>query len=354
MIIALLLAHTIRVMKCYTLIIWLMLSYAKSYAQPTLTASTSNPIVGEQYYEYYCKTAGVAVGASGAGITWNYSALIDTASDTVSIVTCASTPYCDSFAGSNAVAKRHINDYYWAYNTDVDKWEIVASYQANPFPTFAYQHRPYRFLKYPITYADAWHDTSYYTVLSNYQHTSQSQYHNAEGYGTLITPAGTFTNCLLVHTTAYIADTHFHVSPPFIQYFRQENFFWYQPATHHNLLMISQLFDSTTISMPGTEIEKKVQFGSPSMLTSVAQVSGESKIAVFPNPAVDYLYLQLPPDMLNAEVALTDITGRLVATSIEQFNARRTLLIAALPSGIYLAQVKSGDFVATKKVVIAR
>lgn len=335
-------------MKNYTLVALLVLLFHSATAQPTLTAATSNPVIGEQFYTYYCKTAGVPPGAAGAGITWDYSALVDTAFDTVSIMACGSTPYCDSFLGDvTSVMVQMPSNQHWALHTDAASWGLT---DANDplYATFLHHVRPYHFLKYPLNYGDTWHDTSFYTVPANHQHTFLSQYHTADAYGTLITPAGTFTNTIRMHVTSYLADTHFVSTPVFVQYFRTEDYYWYEPGTHRWLLGIHKLVDSAD----AIESIARVTFSTPTALVGVADVGANKEVSVFPNPASSVFHVALPAGYEEADIALTDMTGRVLTSAPGKRGLQREVPVLGLPPGVYMMQVRKGVTEVVRKVVV--
>ena len=58
------------------------------YAQPTLTAATTNPVAGDIFCHHQCNQAGITKGSSGAGVTWDFSSLTQIAADTLSYMNC--------------------------------------------------------------------------------------------------------------------------------------------------------------------------------------------------------------------------------------------------------------------------
>jgi hypothetical protein len=80
-----------------------------------------------------------------------------------------------------------------------------------------------------------------------------------------------------------------------------------------------------------------------------------SKFKVYPNPATDILHIKLERQTNeNAEIILTDATGRIVRQV--NVNGKRDVVldIADLPAGMYIAQVKCLSASAIQKVMIVR
>ena len=82
--------------------------------------------------------------------------------------------------------------------------------------------------------------------------------------------------------------------------------------------------------------------------TSVAEIGVESKLSVFPNPAVNQLTVTSEKTLNNVE--LLDALGRTVLTQTSNAN-RFQLDLSQIPSGIYLLRATDGERMFTQKVV---
>jgi len=82
--------------------------------------------------------------------------------------------------------------------------------------------------------------------------------------------------------------------------------------------------------------------------TSVAEIGAESKLSVFPNPAVNQLTVTSEKTLNNVE--LLDALGRTVLTQTSNAN-RFQLDLSQIPSGIYLLRATDGERMFTQKVV---
>jgi hypothetical protein len=74
-------------------------------------------------------------------------------------------------------------------------------------------------------------------------------------------------------------------------------------------------------------------------------------LTVFPNPATDYISVELPQSG-NATVALRDLTGRLVLAPVALAAHQPLRLPAYLAAGIYLLEVRQGSVTAMRRVEI--
>jgi hypothetical protein len=84
----------------------------------------------------------------------------------------------------------------------------------------------------------------------------------------------------------------------------------------------------------------------------------DSKISITPNPATDYINLELKLDAVNPSVAvsLIDSKGQLVnGTQVERNfqNGVMRLEVANVPSGVYNLWIRSAEGSTMKQVVIA-
>jgi hypothetical protein len=72
-------------------------------------------------------------------------------------------------------------------------------------------------------------------------------------------------------------------------------------------------------------------------------------LTVFPNPATDYISVELPQSG-NATVALRDLTGRLVLAPVALAAHQALRLPANLAAGVYLLEVRQGSVTAVRRV----
>lgn len=87
--------------------------------------------------------------------------------------------------------------------------------------------------------------------------------------------------------------------------------------------------------------------------TGVNDVTDQSQLSVYPNPASTYIKMQLPANKNIESVHVLNFAGSTmqnIESNIESSNAEVDL--SSLPKGIYVLQVKSKDDVFVKKVVI--
>ena len=77
--------------------------------------------------------------------------------------------------------------------------------------------------------------------------------------------------------------------------------------------------------------------------------TGSETVNVYPNPAKDILYIQIPEREVDFKVRLIDLTGQ---TLLESQST--TLNVSNIKNGIYLLNIKTPDFELNKKVIISK
>ena len=343
-------------MKNPVLLFVLLVFSLHSFAQPTLTGATSNPVIGDVFYNNLCNSDGVVIGAAGAGITWDYSALIDTLDDTTRVVPCTSTPYCDSFPGT-MFAEIRLPDSVYIYCT------ANASHLSNIGGHFAlssggvgylYCDRPENLLRYPINYGASWMDTTRYWYHPSfaYSHVFYAMNYIADGYGTLITPFGTFADVIRLHLTTYTTDSDYTTGTLQVFYYRSETYYWYKPGFHFSLLQIGTENDITTDDQLSIDM---VEYSSGPALSGVREVNYHTpSITVFPNPSKDAIHIRSNNGHLqDLQMTLYDMTGREILTSITSQNPDEvTIPVSSFPAGVYILKVQNSYGSVIKKVEV--
>ena len=83
--------------------------------------------------------------------------------------------------------------------------------------------------------------------------------------------------------------------------------------------------------------------------SGINDTTGSETVNVYPNPAKDILYIQIPEREVDFKVRLIDLTGQTLLES--QSN---TLNVSNIKNGIYLLNIKTPDFELNKKVIISK
>lgn len=75
---------------------------------------------------------------------------------------------------------------------------------------------------------------------------------------------------------------------------------------------------------------------------------------IFPNPASDELIISLENKLKESNIAILDITGKLIFSTVEKVNSQLKVNTSGFPNGIYFVQIQNDQFTGIKKVVIAK
>ncbi|MBK8228057.1 MAG: T9SS type A sorting domain-containing protein [Flavobacteriales bacterium] len=301
-------------------------------AQPIIDQSNFAASPGESFV--LNASAWMDPGASGANVTWDFSGLVIDSAFTYAYVDPASTPMTDSFptatlahAENAGYAYRSFDatgGYYLGYHMDQD---AVVDYQ-DPEMTF----------QFPCTYGTQWVDDLFADYLPGpswfYAGSINAE---ADGYGTLILPYGTFTNVLRLHLTrSYTLETPW----PEDGFYVDTIYYYLHPGTHYPLV---EVFTNSSGEEGGEPIVTTgVRWLSdPFAGIQGAVASANTLVAVAQGDGLVRLDLSL-----NAGGAVTidviDAAGRIVAQDRLGLGAgasSHTLAVSALRPGLYTVRM---------------
>ncbi len=88
--------------------------------------------------------------------------------------------------------------------------------------------------------------------------------------------------------------------------------------------------------------------------TGINENSFAASINLFPNPANNHLSIALGSNNKKIEVAIADITGKIVYTTTIVETDKVEVNTNEFAEGIYIVQIQSGEFISTKKLIIKR
>jgi len=323
---------------------------AFSFAQPTLQAVDLNPVVGDHMTGNDCSY--IDHGPAGANITWNLSAMTVNASLTTDAVTPASTGKSASFPNAN-IALSNGPDFYAFYHTSS---AVIQAYGfGSPYGDLIYSN-PEDMLHYPLSYTNSFTDTWRASASpSPYPYYSSGSVNvSVDGYGTLITPTGTYHNVLRVHAAETRFDSAFDGTSWIVDVTHTDSYSWYLKG-NHNAIAGTDSSTSTDVSLNNM---------SAFYLTNVVAVNEPadlvSSFSLYPNPAVDHVMLDI--DLISKqrmEVRVYNAVGSLVRT-VDSFNGmtgenRYRLDVADLSKGIYFVQLLlDGNSAAERKFVVMK
>lgn len=321
-------------------------------AQPTLTASGCNPVVGDQFVNAASPYA--APGSGGVNQTWNFSSWTTSTTSTLSVVAISSTTYSASFSNSNLATTGNGTSFEY-FNANSGAYQSFGS--GNTSSIDSYTDGEDR-LRYPFTYNSTYNDVfaSTFTSGGNTIDRSGSNTVTADGYGTLTTPAGTFSNVLRIHyQMTYKDSTHGSGS---VLTSTRDQYLWYLNGNHTAIATISSF---TIVPSAGSPITNQSAGYLSNATTGVSAVAaGVTSVSLFPNPAASFVHVGL--SLEKGQEASVTVLNSLGAVAIPAITCRSPrgasevkLDVSVLPEGVYFAQVQlDGTLAATRKFVISR
>ncbi len=321
-------------------------SMCSAIAQPTLTATGINPIMGETHT--YASSAYVSPGTSGANQTWDLSSMSPTSSITYNFVSPSTTANGVSFPSSNMAWTNTTGVAY--YNTSSSSWQNYGSYSNSNSVVMSYSD-PEDLLHYPCQYNSTFTD-SWGTQFTNGGYTfyrKGTTTVTADGYGTLITPTATYSNAMRIHFVEVYRDSATVGGSPYIINYTNDEYMWYKEGIHIQIAGVTSITYTGGTSTGGFYLTDAVGIEE----SPIQQLSSN----LFPNPASDKISIDFSlTKNQNVDIRLINSMGQQVKTDYNtegiQGNNIISLNIEDLPKGIYFIQlVVDENIAATKRFI---
>ncbi|MCU0432031.1 MAG: T9SS type A sorting domain-containing protein [Bacteroidia bacterium] len=215
---------------------------------------------------------------------------------------------------------------------------------------------------FPMTYQQTNSGTTYHEITffvgmdlgqgwvtdSIRRRTTEEYTYEIDGWGTLTTPAGTYT-VLRQKTTTITYDS--------ADYYRADNNTWLNNLDISQSLSVSYTFWAAGETFPVAEMLDAGDDGMiddciwiTSITTGIEPVTNGPAVNAYPNPTNGIITLESAGDANNTWTLL-DLNGRVInAGSIR--NTRETLDFTALAEGVYMLKVENTNGITTKRIVI--
>lgn len=304
--------------KQYLFIIASAIVNLSAFAQPVLNSNDFTSFYDCDIYTHK-NVPNLEPGNGGANQTWDFSGLPTLIFDRkFSLVPYATSPYAGTFPSANlafkVVSSTKSDPSYSYYKLTSSNLETVGAEDSSG-PQLEMDH--YILFEFPYTYNMVLTDTYVFqddpTVI-----TATTTF---DGYGTLITPYGTFTNVIRQKSVQNYSNA---ITTTFYNWYTTNPF-----KTIMSLTFITGFFSSNSADV----YTNYTSLG----LNDFEQ---ETVISLFPNPASTTLNLRLPNNVIIEKIIIVDAMGKIV---LEQYNNANEINVENLNSGIYLIQVYSGD-----------
>jgi hypothetical protein len=168
----------------------------------------------------------------------------------------------------------------------------------------------------------------------------------ADAWGTITTPHGTYSNVLRVKTTT-TDSTLLYIGGNLVfgDGFASLDYAWY--SNNHRMPVFEILGD----------YEEEYNVWQASYLVSETVGIREKtmfSLNVYPNPASSYVYVEIPEPDGNLVIKMTDLNGRMVNQAIIPENQQKYRLDTDnIPGGMYFIQlVRNNEVIGSKKILL--
>ena len=302
-------------------------------------------------------TAGVTPGNAGANQTWDFSAVTSSGSGYVNAYyTASSTPYAASFPGSNiAMADPTMSSPAYTYITVNSSSAVFNGLVMDVGGTqMAYVYSdPQEYFSLPMTMGSNNTDTYSGTLTFSQPPVTMTNYRNGtitssvDGYGTLITPAGTYSNVLRVMVRDVVRDSMVYTGVPIpadVSETRSTSYIYIEGNGSLAVDRFRMSYD-TIVDASGTTTDFQVWYAT-SVTTGLSSSIGTSNLNVYPNPVVSDLYFTPGAEMQGlVKFRIVDLSGREIynGEADTRTGVPVNIPVADLQQGLYMLYAEKGD-----------
>lgn len=304
-------------------------------AQPTITSAVL-PIKGDTILMALDSTL-VPAGASGANVTWDFSANLQQDLPIQRIyLDPTATAYSAKFPNAKLCRTDGIGKVFSYWDNSNTSKSVYYGFVEPGIYDQHYNNLPVSYYKFPISYGQSYADSLSAVTNPGAVVGPGKYYFAADGWGTLKLPAKTYSNVLRTKSVVYIGDS----SPAINSYSLTTEYAWYEPSHKEPLLVISSVIINHSLYRKFIIYENLLTSGL-NMLTN------HLKLKVFPNPANDRLYIETENTLKGHQLEITDITGKSIILSLDE----SVIDVSSLGRGIYFLKIISGEKQITQKFI---
>ena len=324
-------------------------------AQITLTQSNL-PVAGSAFILGADTTYSANITPGGASQNWDYSSLVNASQDTMGFVAISSSPYASSFPLAN-LAANSVKDSIWTFFINNSSGFYING--AYPYGTTgiagvtntALVYNPSQiFAPVPFTFGNTRSDVSRFRIdidtLSQHLrlvHRTESAL-EADGYGSLTLPNGTYPNTLRIKTISTVYDSLF-VDLLGIGFYtllnssvtQSSNYRWFRNTQPAYLLgldgdSLGNIMNSSEYLLNGTS-------------TGIEQQAGSANaVAVYPNPAATQINFILPETVkANTFIKVYNAEGQLVRETLIEGLSGYGFGTSTMENGLYFYSIIGSD-----------
>jgi hypothetical protein len=223
---------------------------------------------------------------------------------------------------------------------------------SNSSVTMSYSN-PEDLLRFPFTYNDTYSDTWATQFMSGgYMfYRSGTTTITADGYGTLITPAGTYTNVLRINVSQIYQDSAY-IGTPYIASYTNQQYMWYREGIRGHIASVFSISSPNGNNTGGTFIDITVGIDDLQSLSH--------SVVLSPNPSSDMIKLDIEMNknkQIDVQIfnSFGQIVKKLQNNDLQKGFNSVTIDINDLSEGIYFAQILSGgNIISTNRFIVSR
>lgn len=325
-----------------------------AYAQAPTITNSALPSVGDVFANVRDTNFVMTMTAgSSTAQTWSYSPSSDKTKNN-SFVSPTTAPGSSNFPSSTMAMHNSLDSevVYFVKNSSglyIDGFYIYRTGEPTSNVPLDFSPNNQLSIPTPMTYGDIKKDTSKAVVLFNYGGndlkfvTNVYKEFNADAFGSLTTPSGTYSNTLRVKETYINKDTVYIKIGPVYNYLSDQidtsvTYHWLQNASPVILLDINMKKPFTLNQSESAEYNTIVSSQNDNALF-------EEKINAYPNPVQNVLHFNLRDNKNIQSIRIMDISGKiLIDENIGGYDLA-TISMTHYPAGVYIYQLydKNGN-----------
>lgn len=321
-------------------------------AQPVINASDYD-LSSDTLFDFKYDVNQIDPGQAGANVTWDFSNLYFSDDYPVIPHTCPAGSECFNFPNATEYLETDLDANVFYKQTSSELTEVGMTNGMGGTTTYT---TPYVFMKFPMTFNQSY-SSSYSADLnqSGIVYTQNGNYSTVvDGYGTLITPSGTFTDVLRqkrVDVSQYAAGTITMTTT-------MTEYDWYKAGIHQPLMTSIGTEIALSNGTPGPEPTYVVTYLIPGTTGIKSKQILDQSVQVYPNPAHSGQSIRVSiKDNQATNIKLTNVLGQTVYQwENEQGNMAKMFSLpintSSLAKGIYQLTINTEKGSLTKKISI--
>lgn len=337
-------------MKTKLLVLFLLITGITSAQNLSLTQSGFEPIVGDTNKAYVMDTSAYTTGMpthlSGSNVIWDYSFLVPTPTLNTSAYISPASATVTSPANTSFVQKQGgLHNFFKSTTTPTTQTELLGVNMGTISLTFT---NTGIMAKYPLSYGYSLTDpiggSVTFSIPASF---SGNVVTEADGQGTLFMPQNkSYFNVLRVKSTQIISISVLFVGN--IATLKQTVYSYYHASSKFPILTINN--SVTTFSSQTTDITTVTGNANFIAIGVKEQSKEEFNFGTYPNPAKDQLSVQLKNNETPESLTLINALGEVILKN----NGSKSINISQIPNGYYFIEVKSGEHLGRKPVLISK